>query len=209
MGLGLNLTLQLHLELQIDLKIGYCRFYTNPVSHSKENIKIDEFLEIQISSRKNPNERKIDSLMNLGQGNMLIVSEMSRIGRSVGEVVTTIDRIIASGVQFIAIKENIKIKDRQDLHTKVMITMFSLFAEVERELNSLRTKEALASLKAEGIKLGRPKGSLGSSKLDGKDMEIKKLLRLKVSKTSISKILEVDRSTLENYIEKRQLKIGI
>lgn len=175
----------------------------------KENIKIDEFLEIQISSRKTPNERKIDSLMNLGQGNMLIVSEMSRIGRSVGEVVTTIDRIIASGVQFIAIKENIKIKDRQDLHTKVMITMFSLFAEVERELNSLRTKEALASLKAEGIKLGRPKGSLGSSKLDGKDMEIKKLLRLKVSKTSISKILEVDRSTLENYIEKRQLKIGI
>lgn len=174
----------------------------------KENIKIDEFLEIQISSRKNPNERKIDSLLNLGQGNMLIVSEMSRIGRSVGEVVTTIDRIIASGVQFIAIKENIKIKDRQDLHTKVMITMFSLFAEVERELNSLRTKEALASLKAEGIKLGRPKGSLGSSKLDGKDMEIKKLLRLKVSKTSISKILEVDRSTLKNYMDKRQLNIG-
>jgi DNA invertase Pin-like site-specific DNA recombinase len=174
----------------------------------KENIKIDEFLEIQISSRKNPNERKIDSLLNLGQGNMLIVSEMSRIGRSVGEVVTTIDRIIASGVQFIAIKENIKIKDRQDLHTKVMITMFSLFAEVERELNSLRTKEALASLKAEGIKLGRPKGSLGSSKLDGKDMEIKKLLRLKVSKTSISKILEVDRSTLKNYMDKRQINIG-
>jgi DNA invertase Pin-like site-specific DNA recombinase len=174
----------------------------------KENIKIYEFLEIQISSRKNPNERKIDSLLNLGQGNMLIVSEMSRIGRSVGEVVTTIDRIIASGVQFIAIKENIKIKDRQDLHTKVMITMFSLFAEVERELNSLRTKEALASLKAEGIKLGRPKGSLGSSKLDGKDMEIKKLLRLKVSKTSISKILEVDRSTLKNYMDKRQINIG-
>lgn len=173
----------------------------------KENLKIAEFLEIQISSRKNLNERKIDSLLNLGQGNMLIVSEMSRIGRSVGEVVTTIDRIIASGVQFIAIKENIKIKDRQDLHTKVMITMFSLFAEVERELNSLRTKEALASLKAEGIKLGRPKGSLGSSKLDGKDMEIKKLLRLKVSKTSISKILEVDRSTLKNYMDKRHINI--
>ena len=134
---------------------------------------------------------------------MLIVSEMSRIGCSVGEVVTTIDHIIASGVQFIAIKESIKIKDRQDLHTKVMITMFSLFAEVERELNSLRTKEALASLKAEGIKLGRPKGSLGSSKLDGKDMEIKKLLHLKVSK-----ILEVDRSTLKNYMDKRHINIG-
>lgn len=173
----------------------------------KENIKIDEFLEVQISSRKNPNERKIDSLLNLGQGHLLIVSEMSRIGRSVGEVVTTIDQLIGAGVHFIAIKENIKIKDRQDLHTKVMITMFSLFAEVERELNSLRTKEALASLKAEGIKLGRPKGSFGRSKLDGKEIEIKKLLSLNVSKTSISKILEVDRSTLKNYIEKRQLKL--
>ncbi|MBX9836888.1 MAG: hypothetical protein K2X69_01105 [Silvanigrellaceae bacterium] len=89
-----------------------------------------------------------------------------------------------------------------------MITMFSLFAEVERELNSLRTKEGFASLKADGIKLGRPKGSLGSSKLDGKDMEIKKLLHLKVSKTSISKILEVDRSTLKNYMDKIHTNIG-
>ena len=145
----------------------------------KENIKIDDFLEIQISSRKNPHERKIDSLLNLEQGNLLIVSEMSRIGRSVGEVVTTIDRFVAAGIQFISIKE----------------------------INSLRTKEALASLKAVGIKLGRPKGSLGSSKLDGKDMEIKKLLRLKVSKTSISKILEVDRSTLKNYMVKKLINI--
>jgi DNA invertase Pin-like site-specific DNA recombinase len=87
-----------------------------------------------------------------------------------------------------------------------MITMFSLFEEVEWELNSLRTKEALASLKAGGIKLGRPKGTLGKSKLDGKDLEIKQLLALNVSKTSISKILEVDRSTLKNYADKRQLK---
>jgi len=171
----------------------------------KEGLKIDSFLEIQISSRKTPLERKIDVLLNLGAGDLLIVSEMSRLGRSVGEVVTTIDRIVATGIEFIAIKENIKIKDKQDLNTKVMITMFSLFAEVERELNSLRTKEALASLKAAGQKLGRPKGTLGKSKLDGKDAEIKKLMNLNVSKTSISKILEVDRSTLKNYVDKRQL----
>lgn len=171
----------------------------------KGGLKIDSFLEIQISSRKTPLERKIDVLLNLGAGDLLIVSEMSRLGRSVGEVVTTIDRIVATGIEFIAIKENIKIKDKQDLNTKVMITMFSLFAEVERELNSLRTKEALASLKAAGQKLGRPKGTLGKSKLDGKDAEIKKLMKLNVSKTSISKILEVDRSTLQNYVDKRQL----
>ena len=77
-----------------------------------------------------------------------------------------------------------------------MITMFSLFAEIERELISLRTKEALAAAKKAGKKLGRPKGSLGQSKLDSKTDEIKKLLTLGVSKVSIAKITGVSRSTL-------------
>lgn len=171
----------------------------------KEGIIVDTFLEAQVSSRKTPKERKLDHLFSLNHGDLLVVSEMSRLGRSVGEVVSTVDRIIAAGIKFVAVKENIKIKDKQDLQAKVMITMFSLFAEVERELNSLRTKEALACLKLCGKKLGRPKGSLGKSKLDGKSLEIKKLLDLKISKTSMAKILGVDRSTLKNYIDKRLL----
>jgi len=87
--------------------------------------------------------------------------------------------------------------------TKVMITMFSLFAEIERELISMRTKEALAKAKAEGKKLGRPKGALGKSKLDSRKEEVKKLLELKVSKASIAKITGVDRSTLYNFIKSR------
>ena len=86
-----------------------------------------------------------------------------------------------------------------------MVTMFGLFAEIERDLISLRTKEALAAAKASGKKLGRPKGMRGKSKLDGREEEIQKLLALEVSKSSIAKITGVDRATLTHFIRSRGL----
>ena len=74
----------------------------------------------------------------------------------------------------------------------MIVTLFGLFAEIERTLLSLRTKEALAVAKAAGKRLGRPQGRLGKSKLDGKKEEIKTLLALRVSKASIAKITGVD-----------------
>lgn len=86
-----------------------------------------------------------------------------------------------------------------------MVTLFGLFAEIERTLVSLRTKEALAAAKAAGTRVGRPPGSLGKSRLDGKHEEIKTLLHLKVSKASIAKIMGVDRTTLAHFIHSRHL----
>jgi DNA invertase Pin-like site-specific DNA recombinase len=94
---------------------------------------------------------------------------------------------------------------QQNLQTKVMVTLFGLFAEIERELISLRTKEALAAARAAGKRLGRPQGRLGASKLDGKEAEIRRLLALSVSKASIAKITGVDRSTLYHFIRSRRL----
>jgi len=105
----------------------------------------------------------------------------------------------------LAIKEGIRLDGEESLQTKVMVTMFSLFAEIERELISMRTKEALAAARAKGKKLGRPKGSKGKSKLDGKEAEIKRLLELNVSKASIAKITGVDRGTLYHFIRSREL----
>ena len=93
----------------------------------------------------------------------------------------------------------------RDIQTKVMVTMFGLFVEIERDLISLRTKEALATARAAGKKLERPKGKLGKSKLGGNEGEIKKLLGLKVSKASIAKIMGVDRSTLCQFVQSREL----
>jgi len=172
----------------------------------KQRISIDHFISVTSSSRKSKKERKIDQLLGLlEKGDSLIVSELSRIGRSVGEIITTIDTLVRTDIGFIAVKEGIWLSEEADLQTKVMITMFSLFAEIERELISLRTKEALAAAKKAGKKLGRPKGSLGQSKLDPKTDEIKKLLTLGVSKVSIAKITGVSRSTLTHFIQSRGL----
>ena len=107
---------------------------------------------------------------------------------------------------FVTVKENIRFEGRQDLQTKVMTTMFALFAEVERDLISERTREGLAKARSSGKKLGRPKGSLGVSRLDGREGEIRRFLTLGVSKSSIAKITGVTRPTLYNFIATRGLK---
>ncbi|MDQ1318604.1 MAG: hypothetical protein QG588_2266 [Candidatus Poribacteria bacterium] len=170
----------------------------------REKIEVNDYVEITVSSRKSTKERKIDMLLEkLETADMLIVSELSRMGRSVGEIITTIDTLVKKKIRFIAVKEGIRLNGSQDMQTKVMVTMFSLFAEIERDLISMRTKEGLAAAKASGKKLGRPNGTLGKSKLDGREDEIKRFLALDVSKASIAKITGVDRSTLYNFIRSR------
>ena len=87
----------------------------------------------------------------------------------------------------------------------MMITMFGLFAEIERDFISERTREGLAAAREKGRILGRPKGSFGPSRLDGKEDEIKMLLRKKVSKSSIAKIMDVSRSAMLHFINSRKL----
>ena len=153
-------------------------------------MEVDDFVEITGSSRKSTKERKVDQLLEeLDTGDTLIVSELSRTGRSVGEIITTVDTLVKKKIRFIAVKEGIRLNGSQDMQTKVMVTMFSLFAEIERDLISMRTKEGLAAARASGKKLGRPKGVLGKSKLVGREDEIKRLLTLGVSKASIAKIM--------------------
>ena len=168
--------------------------------------EIDDFMEVRVSSRRSPKERQLDLLLTrLEPGDTLIVSELSRMGRSVGEIITLVDTLVKQHIQVVTIKEGIRLDGRQDLQTKVMVTLFGLFAEIERELISLRTKEALAAARAAGKRLGRPPGRLGHSKLDGKEADIRRLLGLRVSKASIAKITGVDRSTLYHFIRSRRL----
>ena len=103
-------------------------------------------------------------------------------------------------------KENIRIEGKRDIQTKVMTTLFALFAEVERDLISERTREGLAKARASGRKLGRPKGSLGVSRLNGKEDAIRRFLDLGLSKTAIAKLTGVSRTTLHSFISTRGLK---
>jgi DNA invertase Pin-like site-specific DNA recombinase len=172
----------------------------------RERFTVDDFLEFSVSSRRSPKERKVDLLLaRLMPGDTLIVSELSRLGRSVGEIITTVDVLIKQQIRLLAVKEGIRLDGAHDLQTRVMVTLFSLFAEIERELLSLRTKEALAAARVAGKQLGRPRGTRGRSKLDGREDYIKELLALNVSKASIAKITGVDRATLYHFIESRGL----
>jgi DNA invertase Pin-like site-specific DNA recombinase len=168
--------------------------------------QIDEFFEMQASSRKSLKERGIDALLAaLCAGDLILVSELSRIGRSVGQIIQIVDKLVKNKIRFIAIKENIHLDGKQDIQSKMMVTMFSLFAEIEHDLISERTCEGLVAARAKGRVLGRPKGSRGPSRLDGKEAEIQMLLSKKVSKTSIAKIMDVSRSALLYFIDSRNI----
>jgi DNA invertase Pin-like site-specific DNA recombinase len=172
----------------------------------EKRFTVDRFVEMQASSRKNLAQRGIEELLDtLAAGDRLIVSELSRLGRSLGQVIRIVDELVKQKVRFIAIKEGIRFEGKQDMQTKVMVTLFGLFAEVERDLISQRTKEGLAAARAKGRLLGRPKGALGKSKLDGKEEEIRMLLEKTVSKASIAKIVGVSRTALHHFIRTRKL----
>ena len=172
----------------------------------KQKWPIGEFIEVSASSRRSPQERQINVLLDrLNSGDRLIVSELSRMGRSVGEVIGVVDKLVKNKIALVSIKESLRLEGKQDLQSKITVTLFGLFAEIERDLISMRTKEGLAAARASGKRLGRPKGKLGPSKLDGREEELKKLLGLQVSKASIAKITGVDRATLVHFIKTRNI----
>lgn len=171
----------------------------------KSGFEVNRFFEINISSRKSPKERGLTALFReLGPGDRLIVSELSRLGRSVSQIIQIVDRLIKKQVAFVAIKENILINGEKDLQTKVMVTMFGLFAEIERDLISERTKQGLIAARARGKQLGRPPGR-GKSRLDGREQEIKALLDKGVSKSAIAKILGISKSALYHFMKTRKI----
>ena len=172
---------------------------------NRQKITIENWIEIKASTRRTPAERKIDELMaNLRSGDTLIVAELSRIGRSVGQIAILVDQLIKKKIKILFLKEDLKLSGKHTLQQKVTMTLFSLFAEIERDLISERTKEGLSRARAEGKLLGRPKGP-GKSKLDGKEAEIKRYLKLKVGKASIAKIFGVSWPCIDNFIKTRKL----
>ncbi|HCJ1071511.1 TPA: recombinase family protein [Legionella pneumophila] len=169
--------------------------------------KIDSFIEITISSRKTSKQRRIDELVQtLDKADALIVTELSRLGRSTAEIIALINALIKRDIRVIIIKQNLDIS-QHDMNSKIIITLFSLFAELERDMISLRTKEALQAKRSQGITLGKPKGTIQKSKFD-KDVEkIKELLGYGLSGRKIAKVLGyTSHIALNTYIKKRALR---
>ncbi len=198
------------------MTFGYLRISTDKQDHDNQKYAVLSFanekglgnveLVTETVSGKVPWEkRELAHLLDrMSKGDVLITSELSRLGRSMLEIMELLSIMTKKEVKVHAIKGNWEIGN--GLQSKVLAFGFALAAEVERELISQRTKEALARKKAEGVKLGRPVGSLGKSKLDGKEDEIKGLLKHKVAKAAISRIMGVSRPALYDFIESRKLE---
>lgn len=168
--------------------------------------KVNQWFRLEASSRKSTKERRIDEPLDLLQhGDTLIVSELSRLGRSLSQIVMIIDELLAKGVTFISIKQSMKLNGARDMTAKVQIAMFGLLAEIERDLISERTKMGLDAAREKGKQLGRPKGSLGASKLDGREAEITELLSKGITKRALARYLGVAAPTLTSFIKSRQL----
>lgn len=169
----------------------------------REGIAVSRFIEMPATVTKK--KRIANLLAQLGTGDTLIVSELNRIGRSVGQIIRTVEALIKEKIRFIAIKEGIWLDEERNAETQVMVRMFMLLADTDRELVIEHTKEGLSTARDKGKKLGRPKGSLGSSRLDSRTGEIKRLLSSGVSMASIAKIMGVSRGTLNHFVRSREL----
>ena len=171
-----------------------------------KKLSIDQWVEETASGVKSVKDRKVGELLTrMGKDDIFLVSELSRLGRNLMEVMSILHGCMEKDVKVFAIKEGYELGN--NINSKVLAFAFSLSAEIERNLISQRTKEALARKKSEGMRLGRPLGSQNKEvKLTGKEEDIKKLLDKQVAVSAIARILDVNRLTVRSFIKTRKLE---
>lgn len=152
-------------------------------------MQIDDFIQVEISSRRNSQERRIDELVaRLCEGDVLLVAELSRLGRNMVEVINLINQLSERGVKLIFVRQ--PELSTAGPHGKLLLAIYSYFAEVEREFISVRTQQGLAAARAKGKQLGRSKGSRDKTRvLDAQREQIKAYLELKIPLRRICPIL--------------------
>jgi DNA invertase Pin-like site-specific DNA recombinase len=180
--------------------IGYIRVSTDKQDLEKQKhllleyaqshqLMISEFINVEISSRKNTHERRIDELLlKLQPGDMLLAAELSRLGRNMLETLNIISQLSENGVSLIFVRQ--PELSTTGPHTKLLLAIYSYFAESERDFISIRTKQGLAAAKAQGKLLGRPQGSKNKTRLlDPYKNQIQSYLQMGLNLTSVKTII--------------------
>ncbi len=168
-----------------------------------ENIQIDDWIEETVSGTKDYGERELGTLLEkVAKDDLIICSELSRLGRSLFMIMEILNHCMTKECRVWTIKDGYRLGD--DIQSKVLAFAFGLSAEIERNLISQRTKEALARKKEEGVVLGRPKGRKSQHvKLSGKEEIIRELRKQGVSISEIARIYKVNRNTVSSFIKNR------
>lgn len=170
----------------------------------QHNLHIDGWIEETISGTKSYNKRQLGRLLRRTQkGDIIICSELSRLGRNLYMIMEILSICMSKECFVWTIKDGYRLGD--DIQSKVLAFAFGLSAEIERNLISQRTKEALARLRAEGKHIGRPKGSKTNPtlfRLYKHDAYIRRALEKETSQAQIVRRLHTNRSTLYRYIKR-------
>lgn len=176
------------------------RFEINNFCQKHEFI-VSNWIEETITGKKDYKDRKLGKMLKkMKRGDMLICSELSRLGRSLLMIMEILNFCMNNEIKVWTIKDNYRLGD--DIQSKVLAFAFGLSAEIERNLISQRTKEALARKKAEGVILGRPIGSKSNrTKLTGQEIQIQKYLDRKISYSAIGRLLKVNRLTVSAFVK--------
>lgn len=172
----------------------------------KEGIIIEKWIEETVSGTVKVENRLLGKLLRkMKKDDVIIASELSRLGRSLLMIMSILNQCMQTEVQVWTIKDNFRLG--ADISSKVLAFAFGLSAEIERNLISQRTKEALQRRKSEGVILGRRLGSKSEkTKLTGNEEKIRKLLKSKVSISAISRMLKVDRLTVASFVSRHNLR---
>lgn len=171
----------------------------------QRGVRIDEWRTETSSGAKAYTERVLGPLLDqLRSGDTLLVTELSRLGRRLMDIMHLLHRCMAKQVTVISLKEGLECGDT--LNAQVLAFAFGLTVEIERNLIAARTREALAYRRRAGQRLGRPPGSHSKrTKLTGREEEIRLLLQKKVAMAAIARIMGVHRTTMAHYIKSRRL----
>ncbi len=162
-----------------------------------------EWVEETVSGTVDWKEREIGRILTeLKPGDIIITPEISRFARSLLQILEIMKECTRKDIAVYALKGNWQLNGNLD--SKISLYLYSMFAEIERDLISQRTKEALAARKAAGVKLGRKKGP-GKSKLDQYKVEIVALLKNGSAKSFVAKRYRVSEPTLYNWLAKNQI----
>ncbi len=196
---------------------GYIRVSTDKQTVENQRFEIQEFakrnsfcveswIEETVSGTIKPEHRELGKLIaKIKKDDLIICSELSRLGRSLFMIMSILNKLLEKGARIWTIKDGYRLGD--DIQSKVLAFAFGLSAEIERNLISQRTKEALERKKAEGQKLGRPLGSSSSfSKLDGAEIGTTIMLLQGISINRIANLYGVQRKTVKKFIAKRKLE---
>lgn len=173
---------------------------------TSQQFVVDEWIEEIISSRQELKKRKLGRLIKkIKKDDMLIASELSRLGRDLLQIMGILNHCMNIGANIWTIKDNYRLD--AGIQGKILAFAFGLTAELERDLISQRTKEALAARRAAGQILGRPFGSKSSYfKLTGKELNVQKMLARGDTKTEIARKLRVNRETLATFMKRENIK---